>query len=85
MWEIAAAISTLFGRDVAELGYDFAVRVAQDRVIEISPEDCDERYLKTLARALPTTAARFLTIPAHEHQPKREVFLQMPTNCATRW
>lgn len=40
-------------------------------------EDCDEKYLKTLARALPATAARFLSVPAHEHQPKREVFLQM--------
>lgn len=70
-----------FWQTCEDLGYDFAVRVAQDRVIEIAPEDApedgDEKYLKTLARALPATAAHFLSIPAHEHQPKREVFLQM--------
>jgi hypothetical protein len=70
-----------FWQTCEDLGYDFAVRVAQDRVIEISPDDApedgDENYLKTLARALPATAAHFLSIPAHEHQPKREVFLQM--------
>lgn len=70
-----------FWQTCEDLGYDFAIRVAQDRVIEISPEDapedCDEKYLKTLARALPATSAHFLRIPAHEHQPKREVFLQM--------
>jgi len=70
-----------FWQTCEDLGYDFALRVAQDRVIEIAPEDaledCDEKYLKTLARALPATAARFLSVPAHEHQPKREVFLQM--------
>ena len=64
-----------------ELGYDFAIRVAQDCVIELSaedvPEDVDEKYLKTLARALPATAAHFLSVAAHEYQPKREVFLQM--------
>jgi len=70
-----------FWQTCEDLGYDFAVRVAQDRVIEISPDDApedgDEKYLKTLARALPATAAHFLSIPAHEHQPKRDVFLQM--------
>jgi hypothetical protein len=70
-----------FWQTCEDLGYDFALRVAQDRVIEIAAEDaledCDEKYLKTLARALPATAARFLSVPAHEHQPKREVFLQM--------
>jgi len=70
-----------FWQTCEDLGYDFAVRVAQDCVIEISPDDApedgDENYLKTLARALPATAAHFLSIPAHEHQPKRDVFLQM--------
>jgi hypothetical protein len=70
-----------FWQTCEDLGYDFAIRVAQDRVIKITqdetPEDCDEKYLKTLARALPATSAHFLSIPAHEHQPKREVFLQM--------
>jgi hypothetical protein len=70
-----------FWQTCEDLGYDFAIRVAQDRVIEISPEDApqdgDGKYLKTLARALPATAARFLSVPAHEHQPKREVFLLM--------
>ena len=70
-----------FWQTCKDLGYDFAIRVAQDRVITIpqdeAPEDCDENYLKTLARALPATAAQFLSVPAHEHQPKREVFLQM--------
>lgn len=70
-----------FWQTCEDLGYDFAIRVAQDRVISIpqddAPEDCDEKYLKTLARALPATAAQFLSIPAHEHQPKRDVFLNM--------
>jgi hypothetical protein len=70
-----------FWQTCEDLGYDFAVRVAQDRVIEISPDDAPEdgegNYLKTLARALPATSAHFLHIPAHEHQPKRKVFLQM--------
>jgi hypothetical protein len=57
------------------------LRVAQDRVVEISeedaPEDLKENHLKTLARALPAVAAHFLSIPAHHHHPKREAFLQM--------
>jgi hypothetical protein len=64
-----------------ELGYDFVLRVAQDRVIELpaedAPGDLDEGYLKTLARALPSQAAHFLTIPAHHHHPKREAFLHI--------
>jgi hypothetical protein len=70
-----------FWQHCEELGYDFVLRVAQDRVIEISPEDAPEdlaeNHLKTLARALPATSAHFLTIPAHHHHPKREAFLQM--------
>lgn len=70
-----------FWQTCEDLGYDFALRVAQDRVIEIAPEDIPEdggeKYLKTLARSLPATSAHFLSVPAHEHQPKREVFLQI--------
>lgn len=70
-----------FWQTCEDLSYDFAVRVAQDRVIETAseeaPADGKGKYLKTLARTLPATAAQFLSIPAHEHQPKREVFLQM--------
>ncbi|HTI13211.1 MAG TPA: transposase DNA-binding-containing protein [Dictyobacter sp.] len=73
-----------FWQTCVDLGYDIAVRVAQDRVIEMAPEDAleesDEKYLKTLARALPATSARFLSIPTHTHQPKREVFLQGSVN-----
>lgn len=70
-----------FWQTCENLGYDFVLRVAQDRVVEIAeedaPEDLNEHYLKTLARALPATSAHFLSIPAHHHHPKREVFLQM--------
>jgi hypothetical protein len=70
-----------FWQTCEDLGYDFVLRIAQDRDVEIPedhvPEDLDEHHLKTLMRALPATAARFITIPAHHHQPKREVFLQM--------
>lgn len=70
-----------FWQQCQERGYDFVLRVAQDRVIEIppdeAPEEVTENHLKTLARALPAVAAHFLSIPAHHHHPKREAFLQM--------
>ncbi|MFL5662851.1 MAG: IS4 family transposase [Ktedonobacteraceae bacterium] len=70
-----------FWQTCEDLGYGFVLRVAQDRDVEIpedhAPEDLTHHHLKTLMRALPATAARFISIPAHHHQPKRDVFLQM--------
>jgi Transposase DNA-binding/Transposase Tn5 dimerisation domain len=70
-----------FWQHCEQLGYDFVLRVAQDRVIEIpagdAAEELDETHLKTLARALPSQEAHAVTIAAHHHHPKREALLQM--------
>jgi Transposase DNA-binding len=74
-----------FWQTCEDLGYDFVLRVAQNRVVEVLPEDApedaledpNEHYLKTLIRAKPASSAHFLAIAAHHHHPKREAFLQM--------
>ncbi len=81
MWEIAAAISPREAQTCEDLGYDFVLRVAQDRDVEMPEEDgretLDEKHLKTLVRSLPAMDAHILSIPAQHHQPKREAMLQM--------
>jgi len=70
-----------FWQTCENLGYDFVIRVAQDRCVQLpeddTPQELDEKHLKTLARALPATSAHFLAIPAHHHHPKREAFLHL--------
>jgi len=69
-----------FWQTCEELGYDFVLRVAQDRDVELPKADgseaLDEKHLKTLARALPAVVAHVVSIPAQHHQPKREAILQ---------
>lgn len=70
-----------FWQACEELGYDFVLRVAQDRNVEVLEEQAqtalDEKHLKTLARALPSVDAHVVSIPAQQHQPKREALMQM--------
>ena len=70
-----------FWQTCEDLGYDFVLRVAQDRDVEIPQADAsealDEKHLKTLARALPAVDAHVVSIPAQHHQPKREAILQV--------
>lgn len=70
-----------FWQTCEDLGYDFVLRVAQDRDVEISEEDrdatLDQRHLKTLARSLPAVDAHVVTLAAQHQQPKRDALLQM--------
>jgi hypothetical protein len=70
-----------FWQTCKELGYDFVLRVAQDRDVDISDAAAavalDETHLKTVVRSLPAKDAHVLSIPAQHHQPKREALLQM--------
>jgi hypothetical protein len=70
-----------FWQTCEELGYDFVLRVAQDRDVKLPEEDgeatLDQKHLKTLARALPAMDAHVVSIPAQHHQPKRDALLQM--------
>jgi hypothetical protein len=70
-----------FWQTCEDLGYDFVLRVAQDRNVEVSQEDAqtvlDEGHLKTLARALRGVDTHIVSIPAQYSQPKREAMLQM--------
>ena len=70
-----------FWQTCEDLGYDFVLRVAQDRNVEISQEDVqaelDEGHLKTLARALPGVDAHLVSIPAQHAQPRREARLHI--------
>jgi hypothetical protein len=70
-----------FWQTCKELGYDFVLRVAQDRDVDISEGAAavalDEKHLKTLVRSLPAKDAHVLSIPAQHHQPKREALLQI--------
>ena len=70
-----------FWQTCEELGYDFVLRVAQDRDVELPEEDAevalDQKHLNTLARALPAVDAHVVSIAAQHHQPKREAMLQM--------
>jgi hypothetical protein len=70
-----------FWQTCEALGYDFVLRVAQDRDVEIPQEDVreslDENHLKALARSLPAEDARVVHIPAQRQQPKREAMMQI--------
>ncbi|GLV54052.1 IS4 family transposase [Dictyobacter sp. S3.2.2.5] len=70
-----------FWQTCEDLGYDFVLRVAQDRNVEIVQEDgqveLDEGHLKSLARALPSVDAHLVNIPAQHTQPRREALLQI--------
>ena len=70
-----------FWQTCEELGYDFVLRVAKARDVEVPKADASEaldaKHLKTLARALPAVDAHVVSIPAQHHQPKREVILRM--------
>jgi hypothetical protein len=70
-----------FWQTCEELGYDFVLRVAQDRRVEGAQEaeqaKLGEGHLKSLARALPSVDAHLVTIPAQRAQPKREALLRM--------
>ncbi len=76
----ASDIYTLW-QTCEDLGYDFVLRVAQDRDVEIPEEDAPdvfgEKHLKTLIRALPAADAHVVSIPAQHHHPKREALLQI--------
>jgi hypothetical protein len=64
-----------------ELGYDFVIRLAQDRraFLEEEAEEDDPTIhpLKTLARSLPAQDGRVLEIPAQRQRPAREAFVQI--------
>ncbi|GHO50681.1 IS4 family transposase [Ktedonospora formicarum] len=70
-----------FWQACEELGYDFVLRVAQDRNVEISQGEeqaaFDEGHLKTLARALPGVDVHLVSIPAQHAQPRRDALLQI--------
>jgi hypothetical protein len=64
-----------------ELGYDFVLRVAQDRDVELPEEEreaaLDQKHLKTLARALAAVDGHVVSIAAQPQQPKRATLSQM--------
>lgn len=70
-----------FWQTCEELGYDFVLRVAQDRDVEQAWEGEkateDQKHLKTLARTLAAVDAHVVTIPAQHQQPKRNTLLQI--------
>ena len=70
-----------FWQTCGDLGYDFVLRVAQDRDVEKPQGEAeavlDPAHLKTLARQLPAVDAHAVCIPARHQQPKREALLQI--------
>lgn len=70
-----------FWQTCQELGYDFVIRLAQDRraLLEEEAEEDDPtiHHLKTLARSLPAQYGRTLEIPAQRQRPAREAFVQV--------
>jgi hypothetical protein len=64
-----------------QLGYDFVIRVAQDRRVltdeEEDEEDPEVQRLKTLARSLPAQGGQALHVPAQRQRPAREAFVQV--------
>jgi hypothetical protein len=70
-----------FWQTCEELGYDFVLRVAQDRDVEVPQEEAaerlDEAHLKTLVRSLAAHDAQVVSIPAQRQQPKCEALLQI--------
>jgi hypothetical protein len=63
------------------LGYDFVIRVAQNRNVVVCEQDEEQdptaEHLKTLARGLPSQAAAVITIPAQHGHPEREALVQV--------
>jgi hypothetical protein len=70
-----------FWQTCKQLGYDFVVRVAQDRRVLIEQdaeaEDAEVQRLKTLARSLPAQGVRMVPVPAQRQRPARDAFVQM--------
>jgi hypothetical protein len=70
-----------FWQTCEQLGYDFLIRVAQDRrvLIEQEPEaeDAEVQRLKTLARSLPPESVRIVPVAAQRQHPARDAFVQM--------
>src|SRR5258708_1593767 len=70
-----------FWQTCEQLGYDFVVRVAQDRRVlldeEEAREDPEVQRLKSLARSLPAQGGRVFPVPAQRQRPAREAFVQI--------
>jgi hypothetical protein len=70
-----------FWQTCEKLGYDFVVRVAQDRRVlldeEPEAEDPEVQRLKTLARSLPEHSGQVLHIPSQRQRPARDAFLKI--------
>ena len=70
-----------FWQRCLELGYDFVIRVAQNRRLETEEQDEQEdqtaEYVKTLARRLPAQGAQVFTIPAQHGHPEREALVKV--------
>jgi hypothetical protein len=64
-----------------QLGYDFVVRVAQNRRVLVDEmpeaEDPEVLRLKTLARSLPAQGGRVLPVPAQRQHPARDALVQI--------
>lgn len=70
-----------FWQACEQWGYDFVIRLAQDRrvLLEEEAEDDDPTsyHLKTLARSLPAQDGRVLQVPAQHQRPARQAFVQI--------
>src|SRR6266567_374962 len=70
-----------FFQTCEQLGYDFVVRVAQDRRVLLDEvpesEDPEVQRLKTLARSLLPQGGRVLPVPAQRQRPARDAFVQI--------
>ncbi len=70
-----------FWQTCSQLGYDFVLRVAQDRRVCLDEvedtEDPEVQRLKTLARSLAAQGGRLLQVPAQRQRPAREAFVQI--------
>ena len=70
-----------FWQACERLGYDFVIRVAQDRCVllneEEDAEDATIEHLKTLARSLVAQGGQVLQVPAQRQRPAREAFVQI--------
>jgi hypothetical protein len=70
-----------FWQRCSQLGYDFVVRVAQDRRVlvdgEPEAEDLEVQRLKTLVCSLPAQGARVLHVPAQRQRPARDALVQI--------
>lgn len=76
-----------FWQRCQELGYDFVIRVAQNRNVQIEEKDEQEdptaEHLKTLARSLPAQGAQVLVIPAQHGHPEREALVKIAWSSVT--